>query len=144
MTDNLKPEDRRRAMKAVRGKGTSLERRLFSMLAGLRQSGWKKSPKDVTGKPDVVFNKELVAIFVDGCFWHGCPSCQRKIPQTNSDYWVNKIKRNKVLARRYNRELRSAGWIVIRIWEHELKTAEALEKVRHKIQGALSEKVSQL
>lgn len=73
MGDNLKPDDRKKTMRAVKGKGTGLEKTIFAMLAGMRLGGWHKNCGSVTGKPDVVFLDQKVAIFVDGCFWHGCP-----------------------------------------------------------------------
>jgi DNA mismatch endonuclease (patch repair protein) len=139
MADNLKPEDRRKTMQAVKGKGTKLERRLFSMLAGMKIKGWKKNASDVIGKPDVAFPGERVAIFVDGCFWHGCPKCKRKLPQTNREYWKRKIERNVRLARSANRKLTGEGWIVVRIWEHEMNDPAAWESIRAKIQQALKE-----
>ncbi len=133
MADNLKPEDRRKTMQAVKGKGTKLERRLFSMLAGMGVKGWKKNVANVVGKPDIVFAERRIAIFVDGCFWHGCPHCQRKLPKTNHAYWTRKINRNIALAEAINEQLRRNGWSVIRIWEHEVRTAEDLAKVRARI-----------
>jgi DNA mismatch endonuclease, patch repair protein len=137
MGDNLKPEDRRRTMQAVKGKGTRLERRLFSMLAGMGVRGWKKNVASVVGKPDVVFGKQRVAIFVDGCFWHGCPVCRRKLPQTNHEYWVRKINRNVAKAEAINDQLRGDGWTVVRIWEHEVRKAADLERVRGRILQAV-------
>lgn len=138
MVDNLRPEDRRKTMQAVKGKGTTPERQLFAMLAGMGLKGWRKHANDIIGKPDVVFNKEQVAIFVDGCFWHGCPHCQRKLaPETNREYWQRKISRNIERARSNNQKLRENRWVVIRIWEHELKTQTDREKIRTEIRQAL-------
>jgi len=120
MSDNLKPEDRRKTMKAVKGKGTKLEKRLCAMLAGMGIGGWKKNVQNIAGKPDVAFPNQKIAIFVDGCFWHGCPHCHRKLPTTNRKYWKKKIDRNIELAKSYNRQLKDDGWKVIRIWEHEV------------------------
>jgi DNA mismatch endonuclease (patch repair protein) len=138
MADNLKPADRRKTMQAVKGKGTSLERRLFSMLAGMHLKGWRKNVGDVTGKPDVVFEKKHLAIFIDGCFWHGCPRCCRKLPQTNREYWIRKINRNLALARSTNRQLRKEGWLVIRIWEHEMRNPFIIGKIRVKLRKAFA------
>jgi DNA mismatch endonuclease (patch repair protein) len=139
MTDNLKPEDRRKTMQAVKGKGTTPERRLFAMLAGMGLKGWRKNAGDIIGKPDVVFNDEQVAIFVDGCFWHGCPHCQRKLtPDTNREYWQRKISRNIERARSNNQKLRENRWIVIRIWEHELKTQTDRARIRNEIRQVLN------
>jgi len=127
MSDNLKPDDRKRTMQAVKSKGTRLEKRLFAMLSGMGISGWKKNVKNIAGKPDVAFLNQKIAIFVDGCFWHGCPYCQRKLPETNHEYWERKIKRNVELAESYNEQLSCDGWTVIRIWEHEIKDTATLK-----------------
>lgn len=138
MADNLTPADRQKAMRAVKGKGTTPERRLFAMLAGMRLKGWRRHAADITGKPDVVFTHERVAIFVDGCFWHGCPHCQRKLkPDTNRQYWERKINRNIELAKSHNQKLLEAGWSVIRIWEHEIKNPADRIQIRAKIHRAI-------
>ncbi len=137
MVDNLTPKDRRKTMRAVKGKRTKLEKRLFSMLAGMRLKGWKQNMANITGKPDVVFVDQKVVIFVDGCFWHGCPVCQRKLPQTNCEYWESKISRNVELAKSYNKQLRSDGWTIVRIWEHEITNKEVRQKIRTKIRQSL-------
>jgi DNA mismatch endonuclease (patch repair protein) len=111
MADNLQPADRRKTMQAVKSKGTKLERRFFSMLAGLGLRGWTKNAYNIAGKPDVAFANEQIAIFVDGCFWHGCPQCKRKLPKTNRSYWQNKIRRNVALAQSYDEQLHAAGWM---------------------------------
>jgi len=142
MPDNLTPEDRRKAMRAVKGKYTSLERQLFAMLAGMRLKGWKKHAEELPGKPDVVFSKEHLIIFADGCFWHGCPECNKKLPTTNREYWKKKIERNIERDRQNTQNLTDQGWCVLRIWEHELRDAEGRAKVRAKIQKVLSKALS--
>jgi DNA mismatch endonuclease, patch repair protein len=137
MGDNLKPEDRRKTMQAVKGKATKLERRLASMLAGMKLGGWKRNVREVAGKPDVVFPSEKVAIFIDGCFWHGCPYCQRKLPVTNREYWEKKIRRNVELAELHNQKLADDNWSVIRIWEHQMKDPIEMKKLKHHILHAL-------
>ena len=139
MVDNLKPEDRRKTMQAVKGKGTKLEKSLFSMLAGMGLKGWKQNVSGVTGKPDVVFVDQKVAIFVDGCFWHGCPVCQRKLPQTNPEYWERKIARNVELAKRHNEQLHRDGWEVVRVWEHEITRKNSRQAIRIRIRQALKQ-----
>jgi len=124
-------------MQAVKGKGTRPEKRLWAMLAGLGLKGWKKNADNVAGKPDVVFLKQRIAVFIDGCFWHGCPYCTRKLPKTNREYWERKIKRNIELGRSYDEQLEREGWIVIRIWEHEMPD---IETVRLKILRVLGDK----
>jgi len=137
MSDNLKPDDRKRTMQAVKSKGTRLEKRLFATLAGMGINGWKKNVKSIAGKPDVAFPIQKIAIFVDGCFWHGCPHCRRKLPKTNRVYWKRKIKRNVELAKFYNGQLSQDGWTVIRIWEHEIADTA---KFKSLIQELKSEK----
>jgi DNA mismatch endonuclease (patch repair protein) len=116
-------------MQSVKGKGTRLEKRLFAMLAGMGLKGWKKNVGNLAGKPDVAFVSRRVAVFIDGCFWHGCPYCRRKLPQTNREYWKSKIKRNVALAKLHNQRLRRDGWTVIRVWEHEIANTARI-KVR--------------
>jgi len=121
-------------MRSVKSKGTKLEKRFFAMLVGLGISGWQKNPKNLLGKPDAVIPFRKLVIFVDGCFWHGCPYCQRQLPKTNAVYWAKKIKRNIELARFYNQQLEQDGWKVVRVWEHEFSDLEIL---RHRIKDLL-------
>lgn len=127
-------------MRAVKGKGTKLERRLWAMLAGMGLKGWKKNVASVAGKPDIVFANQQVAVFIDGCFWHGCPHCCRKLPKTNREYWERKIKRNVELAQAHNEQLRQEGWTVVRIWEHEMSDRAM---IRARIRQALENKEQQ-
>lgn len=121
MPDTLSKSDRKKTMRAVKGSKTSLERSLWSMLAGKGIRGWKQNCQGIIGKPDVAFPKEKVALFIDGCFWHKCPICNRPMPQTNIDYWEKKIARNFKRDEEVNNNLQDMGWKVIRIWEHEIK-----------------------
>ena len=117
-----RPDKTRSAnMRAIRSDGNrSTEWRLRSMLVRKRYRGWTVHPKGLIGTPDFAFLSSRVAIFVDGCFWHGCPTCGH-IPNTNREYWIAKIGRNKKRDRRDSRELRRRGYKVIRIWECALK-----------------------
>ena len=124
-------------MQAVKGKGTRLEKRLCAMLAGMGLKGWKKNVENITRKPDIAFVNQRVAVFIDGCFWHGCPYCRRKLPETNRKYWERKIKRNVALAKSHNRQLRRDGWTVIRVWEHEI---DDTGKIKARILHALGSK----
>lgn len=138
MVDNLKPADRLKTMRAVKAKGTTPERQLFSMLAGMKIRGWRKNVDEIVGKPDVVFTGDHIAIFVDGCFWHGCPHCQRKLPETNREYWIKKIERNIMRAKVNNQKLRENGWKILRIWEHEITSPGARATIRGKILRVLT------
>jgi DNA mismatch endonuclease, patch repair protein len=73
---------------------------------------------EVRVRVDVVFSRRRVAVFIDGCFWHGCPEHQT-VPKRNLDYWGPKLAANKTRDERVNRALRAEGWEVIRVWEHE-------------------------
>jgi len=72
------------------------------------------------GRPDFVFPASRVALFVDGCFWHGCPKHYTK-PKNNRAFWKRKLDANHARDRQVNRELRRKGWRVLRIWEHDLR-----------------------
>lgn len=81
-------------------------------------TGWRRN-QPLLGKPDFTFRRERVAVFVDGCFWHGCPKCYRR-PSSNRKYWDAKIDANRKRDRYVSRELRKLGWKVVRIWQHQL------------------------
>ena len=117
-----KPNKNRSAnMRAIRSNGNrSTELCLRALLIQTGCRGWRTHSKEFLGTPDFVFPAARVVIFMDGCFWHGCPACGH-IPKTNMEYWAAKIGRNKKRDRRYSRELRKQGFKVIRIWECALK-----------------------
>ncbi len=140
MADNLNPSDRRKTMQAVKGRNTSLERKLFSMLAGMGIRGWRKNAADIKGKPDVVFDNQNIVVFVDGCFWHGCPSCKGKKPDTNSAYWNQKVMKNKTRDSKTRNELTEGKWSVVRIWEHEMCDRGLRQETRRRILTALKGK----
>ena len=137
MADNLTPEHRRKTMSSIRSKGTRIERSLCAMLAGMKLSGWQKNSLTVAGKPDVVFPSEKIALFIDGCFWHGCPNCNVKVPATNTDYWIKKIKRNKLRDIEVAKQLNGEGWIVLRIWEHDMKNRACHAQIRNTIASCI-------
>lgn len=118
MIDTLTSEQRRRCMSNVRNKNTGLEMQLRRALwkAGMRYRVNFKLP----GKPDIVFPKRKVAIFIDGCFWHGCP-IHGTNPETNAEFWKTKIKVNIERDIRVTSQLTDMGWLVIRVWGHEIK-----------------------
>ncbi|MBZ5602992.1 MAG: very short patch repair endonuclease [Acidobacteriia bacterium] len=132
MMDWLTPEQRSRNMSAIRSRGNkSTEKAVrFRMIrAGL--SGWKLCTGTLPGKPDFVFETAKVVVFLDGCYWHGCPKCYRA-PTSNTGYWSEKFRRNKDRDKRVGQLLRRDGWKVVRIWEHEIKRspAKVVEKIR--------------
>jgi DNA mismatch endonuclease (patch repair protein) len=121
MADVFSQKKRSRVMAAIRSKGNkTTELRLISILRAYGISGWRRNLK-FPGKPDFVFRRERLLIFVDGCFWHGCKKHCR-LPQTNRRYWQNKIARNAARDKKIVRCLQKNGWRVLRLWEHSLKT----------------------
>lgn len=112
----------RRIMIANYGGDLRPERMLRGALrtAGLRFLHHVRPVKDLRCTADVVFPRKRVCVFVDGCFWHCCPR-HFAAPKTNSRWWKEKIQATKDRDRRQRSLLRSAGWRVVRIWEHELK-----------------------
>ncbi len=102
--------------------------------AGIK--GWKLHPVGLLGSPDIYFPKERLAIFVDGCFWHGCARCGH-IPKTRSAFWAAKIGRNKTRDCLNTRKLRQTGIDVIRIWEHALANPVGIHRILKAIGKAL-------
>jgi DNA mismatch endonuclease (patch repair protein) len=136
MADWLSREQRSRNMASIRSKGNATTERAFLRLlreAGL--SGWRRHA-DLPGKPDFIFQTQRVAVFLDGCFWHGCPRCYR-LPEDNRGYWRAKVRGNRSRDRRRTQELRSLNWRVIRIWEHSLKSPPAQTRVVTRLRKAL-------
>jgi len=117
-----KPSEARSAnMRSIRSKGNrTTEWRLRSLLVRNKITGWRLGSESYPGNPDFVFPKRALAIFIDGCFWHGCPLCGHT-PKTNATYWRSKIERNKERDKRNSRRLRRSGFKVVRIWECALK-----------------------
>lgn len=120
MVDILTHEQRSARMGRVRQTGTDIELRLRHALwaTGLRYR--VKAASSLPGRPDIVFVTAKVAIFVDGCFWHGCPLHGTK-PASNAIFWSEKIRRNQQRDQQVDDKLSAAGWRVVRVWEHEVK-----------------------
>lgn len=117
--DNVSSETRSRTMRAVRGRNTAPEVALRRALWSQGLKGYRIAPRGVPGVPDIVYPRSRVAVFVDGCFWHGCPAhCRR--PSSNTAYWHTKIARTVERDERTTERLRQTGWNVFRIWEHEV------------------------
>jgi DNA mismatch endonuclease (patch repair protein) len=116
---DLKPTSgRSRIMSSIRSKETKIEVLLRKTLwqSGIRN--YRKYPK-LPGKPDLVFPRYKVIIFIDGCFWHGCPE-HYKPPQKNKKFWFEKIQENKKRDAEVDTLLRRQGYDVVRIWEHDI------------------------
>ena len=112
---------RSRAMSAIGGKGNlTTERRLRLALVRAGIEGWKLHPKDVPGCPDFYFSQARLAIFTDGCFWHGCRQCGH-VPSKHSDFWRAKIERNRFRDTNKTAQLEAQQIQVLRFWEHDLR-----------------------
>jgi DNA mismatch endonuclease (patch repair protein) len=112
--------ERSAQMSLVRGKGNrSTEERFASLLRNARIKGWRRHA-NLPGRPDFSFPRDRIVVFVDGCFWHACPKCRRRLPKSNASFWRNKIESNTRRDRKNSRTLRSRGWRVFRVWEHSL------------------------
>lgn len=115
--DVMTSEQRSRCMSNIKGKNTKPELKL-------RKALWSKGYRyrlhaSLLGRPDIIFPRQKLAIFVDGCFWHGCP-VHGTSPKTNAEFWENKIKGNVERDRKITGQLTSDGWMVMRFWEHEI------------------------
>jgi len=129
---------RTRNMRAIRGRGNvTTENRLRFALVRAGLSGWKVRPAGMIGNPDFSFPREHVVIFTDGCFWHGCPKCDHAPIKTNADYWNTKVRRNRQRDARVSRQLRRAGWRVLRVWEHEIirSTGTVIPRIVQALRG---------
>lgn len=106
-------------MSRIGGHGNKdIELALLRLFRAHRITGWRRR-QPVFGKPDFVFPKLKLAVFVDGCFWHGCPRHATQ-PKNNAAFWRKKFAANQARDRLVTRTLRTRGWQVLRIWEHEL------------------------
>ncbi len=132
MSDVFTKEKRSQVMSRIKGKGNKdTELAMIQVLRRHHISGWRRN-QAVWGKPDFVFPKQKIALFVDGCFWHGCPLPKHSnVPKNNQEFWAKKLQANKDRDKLVTHELRKQGWRVVRVWEHELKEPE-------KVAGKLS------
>ncbi len=105
-------------MSAIRGRDTKPE---ILLRKALWYKGYRYRLKNrLPGKPDIAFPTERLAVFVDGCFWHGCPEHYKK-PSTHAAFWRDKIQKNRQRDKEVNALLKSHGWEVLRFWEHEVR-----------------------
>lgn len=121
MADTVSKHQRSKNMALIKSVGNkSTEMALISLFRQNKITGWRRHAKNITGRPDFIFPKNKVAVFVDGCYWHGCKKCNLG-SKSNKDYWIPKIDRNRKRDTAVKAELIKKGWQVIRLWEHELK-----------------------
>ena len=139
MPDVFTNKKRSEVMSRIRSRGNKdTELRLVSLLRQHRISGWRRHimihAEPLKVRPDFVFRHERVALFVDGCFWHGCPKHGTK-PRGNASFWKKKFEANKTRDRLVTRTLRRSGWRVLRLWEHELSRKNEARAVRRILQS---------
>jgi DNA mismatch endonuclease (patch repair protein) len=124
MADVFTKAKRSAVMSLIRSRGNrATELRLIALMREYGITGWRRNAP-VFGRPDFVFHSERVAVFVDGCFWHGCPRHATK-PATRAAWWKAKLARNAQRDRSVTRALRASGWTVLRIWECALVCSRA-------------------
>ncbi|WP_344339474.1 very short patch repair endonuclease [Agrococcus versicolor] len=113
-------EASRRIMQANRRRDTGPELAVRRLLhaRGLRFRVDLAAQPGVRSRPDIVFTRRRIAVYIDGCFWHGCPR-HRTQPKANADYWTPKLQRNVERDAAVTLALQDAGWTVLRFWEHE-------------------------
>lgn len=154
MSDVFDAAKRADVMSRIRGRGNRTTE--LKLAAAFRQQhvvGWRRhvllkpclaSEEQQPGKrrqrlsvrPDFIFRREKVAVFVDGCFWHGCPEHSTR-PVTNSEFWTKKLKGNMQRDQRATRALLASGWTVLRVWEHDLADPKSVvERVSACFNGA--------
>ena len=117
--DNLSPDHRHKNMVSIKSSNTLPERKIKKALLE-KNLIFSENDKSLIGKPDIVFWKDKLVVFIDSDFWHGHPK-RFILPKTNQTYWQEKIHRNKVRDKLINKELKKDGWKVIRIWDYDIK-----------------------
>jgi DNA mismatch endonuclease, patch repair protein len=133
LKDPMSRRQRSECMSKIRGKDTKVE-------IQLRKAIWSKGLRfrlhsGLPGTPDLAFPRSKVALFIDGCFWHGCPMHGVR-PKTNRAFWAKKLKQNFARDERTNLELRKAGWKVVRCWEHDVE--QGLDRVVSRVTRIVS------
>jgi DNA mismatch endonuclease (patch repair protein) len=124
-------------MAKVKGKGNkSTETAATLMLRAAQITGWRKHQQHILGRPDFYFPKAKLALFIDGCFWHACPKCQRNCPTTRTEFWQDKIEGNRRRDNRNTRKLRAQGIRVFRVWEHAVQQGSWLQRLRTALEKA--------
>jgi DNA mismatch endonuclease (patch repair protein) len=136
MADRVTKEKRSEMMASVRSKGNkTTEGRIVDLFRKNKIVGWRRHNKKLPGTPDFSFQKEKVAIYVDGCFWHGCDKCY-VAPKSNEEFWKKKIETNMKRDRANRLLVRRMGWKHVRIWEHEIRKNP--ERIMIKVRKSLT------
>jgi DNA mismatch endonuclease (patch repair protein) len=131
MADKLSRKERSSLMGKIKSKETKLEINFRKILWGAGVRYRKNSSKHI-GKPDVVVASKKIAIFIDSCFWHGCPKHCR-MPAGNRGYWLKKIANNRKRDKFVDSYYRKNGWLAIRAWEHDISNKNYQQKILRKL-----------
>lgn len=118
MADNLSKQHRKKTMQAVKSSSTRLEKYVTKKLWG-RGLRFNKNVAALVGKPDIAIKKYRMVIFLDSCFWHGCPY-HSEIPKTNRSFWKEKISRNRANDKKVTRWYKTNKWEILRYWGHSV------------------------
>lgn len=136
MSDVFTKKKRSEVMSKIRSRGNiATEIRLVSLMRRGAIHGWRRH-QQIFGRPDFVFKRQRVAVFVDGCFWHCCPKCSNQ-PKSNAEFWSRKLTANRRRDRFVGKTLRRAGWKVLRIWEHEFDSVP--EDIMRRLRAMITE-----
>lgn len=132
MVDVFSNKKRSEIMSKVKTQGNlATELRLIKIFRENNITGWRRN-SNIFGKPDFVFLEAQLALFIDGCFWHGCP-LHATFPKTNYVFWKIKLEKNKKRDQLVNRTLKDNNWRILRIWQHELKQPKNIVSRIHNI-----------
>lgn len=126
-----------KVMSSNKAKDTTPELFFRSLLVEHQLKGYRLHWKKVPGRPDISFTRKKIAIFINGCYWHRCPTCKLSLPKSNVKFWKNKFEKNVQRDKIKNSQLEDIGWKVFTIWECELK--KNYERSKSKIKSILDE-----
>lgn len=137
MTDNLTQAKRSKVMASIRSKhNRTTELEMAKLLRSWKITGWRRHLA-LPGRPDFAWPQRKFALFIDGCFWHGCSKCY-KAPRSNSAFWSEKVTKNKARDRKVARQLKSKGWQVMRIMECQLANPKTAQRCMSQIKKSLT------
>jgi DNA mismatch endonuclease (patch repair protein) len=117
-------------MSSIRGKNTKPEIELKEALRKAGATGYSSHIKALPGKPDIVYPKNKLAIFINGCFWHQCPYCKPSLPISHKSFWKSKFAANKLRDSAKSAELKAMGWRAMTVWECQWKRAPKRQLMR--------------
>jgi DNA mismatch endonuclease (patch repair protein) len=132
--DSLSPAERSARMSRVRSRGNRSTE--IAALTALRRHGirgWRRHIRSLPGTPDFYFASSRLALFVHGCFWHGCPKCARRLPVNRQAFWRLKIDMNRKRDRRVRRLLRDRSIATMTVWEHDLRNAGWVQRLASRL-----------